>query len=106
MGVLLFMNHGCNGTYNYGEDLPFFENSPELVHGPGGFFKDSSIYDPRLERTFPNWEVTNDILLRDVKAGEEILGDNYLTHGGLKELRDICNGRLGGIGHQYEEERS
>jgi len=114
-GILTFLNHGCNGTYNYGANFSFHEFTPGMVNGPKSFFESNRIYDPRSDRIFPNWELTRDILLRDVKAGQEIL-DNYLTYGGrgyfldrelnLKELRDICTDQGLGIIQKYEEEQS
>ena len=72
---------------------------------------DFPLYDPWLERAFPVSEVLDEITLRDIHEGEEIL-DNYLEYVGLTdpelfgrnlaELKMMCAGAGVGSVKAYE----
>lgn len=88
--LLLFMNHGCNGTYNYGyiyeEDHGIItefnvnlDNRTEVVEhltnsaeGP---------YSPVFDRHWQHVLNSGDYALRNIKKGEEVL-TSYLTYAG------------------------
>jgi len=81
------MNHGCNGTYNFGDEddgKPFTEMDFESF-----FTEDSSMnfinkappFSPVYERHLGHLSKAGDVTTRDIKAGEEILTD-YLAFGG------------------------
>lgn len=85
--ILLFMNHGCNGTYNFGNEddvKPFTEMDVESF-----FTKDSGMnfinkappFSPVYERHLVQLCKVGDGTTREIKAGEEILTD-YLAFGG------------------------
>jgi hypothetical protein len=85
--ILLFMNHGCNGTYNFGDDV----NSFTEMNFESSYTKDSIIanalisktppFSPVLERHLGLQTMYGDLTLRDINEGEEILTD-YLHFGG------------------------
>jgi hypothetical protein len=112
-GIMTFVNHGCNGTYNVGAHLIVNEMTMKVGLGPGGVYDDGNeIYHPYAERQFPQWECQSFVALRDINAGEELL-DNYLVFGGsedlsswddnLQELKHICSGGIGSVS-EYEAE--
>lgn len=114
-GILTFVNHGCNGTYNVGARLQVNEMTMKIGLGPEGIYDDSNeIYHPYIERQFPQWDCQGFVALRDIEAGEELL-DNYLVFGGgedvhtwddnLKELKNMCMGGAGSV-LEYEQENS
>jgi hypothetical protein len=84
--ILLFMNHGCNGTLNYGDEdnKPFNEMNVESL-----FTKDLGMeyvsktppFSPVIERHLGQQAMYGDVTLRDIKRGEEVLTD-YLAFGG------------------------
>jgi hypothetical protein len=101
-GLLSFVNHGCNGTYNVGTPLPYHELTVERGLGPYVYFDgENDVYNPFEERHFPLFGCETFVALRDILPGEEIL-DNYLTFGGggdshdwednLEDLKHICFG--------------
>ena len=69
-----------------------------------------SAYDPVLERNIRSIMASDELVLRDIKAGEEIL-DNYLAFIGdeddweedIHSLRNQCTGT--GIGEVVEYEK-
>ena len=86
--ILLFMNHGCNGTYNFAgiNDVKSFTE----MNIVSSFTKDSSIdefinkappFSPVIERHLGQQLMYGDLTLRDINEGEEILTD-YLHFGG------------------------
>jgi hypothetical protein len=101
-GALTFVNHGCNGTYNIGQETDFDESTvnldalPDIVSG-----KNSAKYSPMIERHLFHSPVH---ALRDIKAGEEIF-DNYLAFTSEEEswkqdvtdLRELCTGAPGDV---------
>mmetsp|Transcript_46741 Transcript_46741/g.99177 ORF Transcript_46741/g.99177 Transcript_46741/m.99177 type:complete len:920 (-) Transcript_46741:286-3045(-) len=117
--VMLFMNHGCNGTYNYAatesdsdnrltEMNIDFKNIGEIVEN--FINKSSHPYSPVFDR---NWRMilnSGDCSLRDIKAGEEILTD-YLTFAGsiddfrrdVMSLRRQCVGEGVGVVQSYTQ---
>jgi hypothetical protein len=85
--ILLFMNHGCNGTYNFhdeGDQKPFTEMDIE-----SHLTKDSSLvfvdeappFSPVYERHLRQLSVLGDVTIKDIKEGKELLTD-YLAFGG------------------------
>jgi hypothetical protein len=101
-GILTFVNHGCNGTFNTGiksEVNEFNANLDEAI--PKEYsFRDSGVYDPAQDRIghVNQWISIN---FKEIKAGNEVL-DNYLSFGGATEykintveLRQECSGVLG-----------
>jgi hypothetical protein len=111
-GIMSFLNHGCNGTYNTGMLLTETELTVELGRGPAGIVSyDIPAYHPRMTRHFPSTPDDVNVALRDIPAGSELL-DNYLVFGGvdnveywdenLVDLKNMCSGRSGSI-TQYEK---
>lgn len=110
-GIMTFVNHGCNSSYNTGTHTVENEMTANSGSGPGAIYSDlRPIYNPRVARHFPleNDDVPTSLL--DIDAGEELL-DNYLPFGGserldlwesnLRLLKSICSGGTGVI-FQYE----
>ena len=112
-GIMTYVNHGCNGTYNVGVPLNETEMTVELGQGPEGVYDldGNDVYNPFDERHYPMWECDKFITLRDLEAGEELF-DNYLAFGGgqetedwennLLELKTMCSGGKGRV-HMYED---
>jgi len=118
-GLLTFMNHGCNGTYNYGIKLNFTEQDIDLGIRPRdiGLDDEMDVYNPFETRRFPNWGCQETaVALHDVEAGQEVL-DNYLVHGtqgaddgdasfrsSILELKMWCSGEMVGLVTAYEND--
>ena len=80
-GITTFCNHGCNGTYSYGDEnaVDFTEMSVDLNHAPEALLnKASQVYSPVFERRLRQILNVGDSTLRDIRQGEEILCD-YLS---------------------------
>lgn len=120
-GVLLFMNHGCDGSSNYGvneledEDHDgFTEQTIDLTNlSEVNDLHDNTSYDvysPVSDRHWRHKLNSGDYALRDIKKGEEILTDYLSFSGELTEedviqLRTECAGGVGAI-KEYESESS
>jgi hypothetical protein len=105
---MIFINHGCNGTSNVGEELDFPEFSLELgveyevAFGNDEVTESGSNYVEDRQRS--GWST---IANANLNQGNEILC-NYLSLSGqqrwskqLSEIRSFCSGRLGAVS-QYE----
>jgi len=84
--ILLFVNHGCNGTYNFVEDdwKPFTEMDVESFFTKDlgmNFINKAPPFSPVYERHLVQLCKVGDVTTREIKAGEEILTD-YLAFGG------------------------
>jgi hypothetical protein len=102
-GIMTFVNHGCNKTYNVGEESSVDELTANDDVFPddlsGNSHAQTSTYNPVVDRHLRN---EADQSIRDIKAGEEIL-DNYLAFigaedywaGDVQGLRDLCSGAVG-----------
>lgn len=111
--IAFFMNHGCNGTYNFGEEYsPTTEDNADLTSIPSEYDTTANVYSPVIERHLRAYTSGPDRTLRDIKAGEEILA-NYLAYVADKEgwkedvlsLRGQCRGHTLGEISEYEIER-
>jgi len=102
--IVLFCNHGCNGTYNVG--MPGDEYYTEMnvdSHHAGEVIKPAPIFSPINERHM-HQHYYADSILRDIKKGEEILC-NYLDFIGasdsfeedVMDLRAVCTGGMGEV---------
>ena len=99
-GPLTFVNHGCNGTSNIDfVRTNITEATADLDHMPEEYLLTLDPYNPALAH-----EGDGTIIYRNVKRGEEILG-NYLTYiedaeawrDDVQELRDDCSGVMGSV---------
>jgi hypothetical protein len=113
-GIMTFVNHGCNGTYNTGMATNETELSIALGRGPQGILTYDALirpYHARMARHFPSTpEDGVNFALVDLQPGTEVL-DNYLVFGGiesidywddnLRELQTVCSGGSGLISN-YE----
>jgi len=112
-GVIMFMNHGCNGTNNYGyetdEDSPMFgltESNVDLININMADIKyellnEASTYSPAEERNLWHKLNSGDYAFRDIKKGEEILTD-YLVFSGADSFKHDVRGlqaQCMGVGH-------
>lgn len=116
--VMMFMNHGCNGTYNHGslelDDRERFseqnldvENLDEITtHLVSKAVPYSPVFERNLQRTLHHGDYT----LQDIKKGEEIT-TNYLSYVGeinefkreLLSLQKQCAREGVGMITEYEE---
>jgi hypothetical protein len=106
------MNHGCNGTYNYGEEYsPITELDASLDSIPPEYDTTADVYSPLMERHLRAYRSGPDRTLRDIAAGEEILA-NYLAFVANAEewemevldTRGQCEGVRSGEITEYELE--
>ena len=101
--IVTFVNHGCNGTYNIGDETDHDEFTADIRSPPVDLMghkshTGSSVFDPVIDRHLFH---SGDVSLRDIDAGEEIL-DNYLNFIGGQEaweedvtdLRKQCSGEV------------
>ena len=82
-GLLIFCNHGCNGTSSYGcaetKQLGYTEINVALEEVPEDLLQTADIvYSPLNERHLRQRLSSGDKTLREIKQGEEILCD-YLS---------------------------
>jgi hypothetical protein len=82
-GIMSFVNHGCNGTYNTATRWDDHEGTIALGQGAPtsvvAYERDTALaYDPWAARHFPAYDLT---------AGTELL-DNYLVFGGIDDLEE------------------
>lgn len=91
IGILTFVNHGCNGTYSIGDVTKETELTYSGASAEGNAADDMNAYDPFVERHHPLVNYNEFVVktLHDVEAGEELL-DNYLTFTRSAELREIA----------------
>lgn len=108
-GLLMFCNHGCNGSYNLGHGSADNEvdadpnQPPESLLLKGGF-------NPALERNLRQALTSGETTNRDIKKGEEILC-NYLDYIGdaayweedVRGLQGQCAGTELGDISSYEQ---
>jgi len=112
-GILTFMNHGCNGSNNYGPlEIAYghpreSDSLTEVTADPNYFPYDNEnmddvLYDPVLDRHYEfEWSST-DGALKDIKKGEEMFC-SYLLFTSIEvewadtvsELREQCQGAAG-----------
>jgi hypothetical protein len=110
--ILTFLNHGCNGTANIGDNefTEVTEFTVDLESGVIPDFLKTKVDTPYLPH-FDRDEVKQQTMCqtsRLIRAGEELL-DNYLSFGGdvffremVETLRNECSGSLG-IVEQYQQ---
>ena len=108
---MTFSNHGCNGSYNYGDEfLTLTEGTMDLSSEeiPPDHDCTAIPYSPIQERHLRQMLSSGDVALREIKAGEEILV-NYVTYANpeewteeIKKLRDQCAGGAVGEVSEYE----
>lgn len=110
--ILVFVNHGCNQTYNYatgwGNNITEISANPTCI--PPAYDNDAESYSPVIERHLRAYiSGPFDHTLRDIKAEDELLA-NYLEfiayEGSWKEdvfsLRRQCEGESIGEISKYE----
>jgi len=109
------MNHGCNGTKNFGSNPdstitetnfdPSSSSTDDLVNT-------APVYSPVHERHLLQLLKFGDLTLRFIKKGEEIVTD-YMEFGGDEEslledaikLKGWCSGESVGEITQYEDSK-
>ncbi|KAL7561632.1 hypothetical protein ACA910_001498 [Epithemia clementina (nom. ined.)] len=110
-GPAVFINHGCNGTYVVGARTETTELTADPDKMPDELWNhegEFSFFDPTLDRrqfVYSNLEV----LLQDVKAGDEVLG-NYLEYlhednwsSGIADYKAQCLMQSSGAINRYED---
>jgi hypothetical protein len=112
--ILTFTNHGCNRTFNQGMVLPVTEMDADLDHMPDilyGNVAETYFYNPFIDRNLFLIMHVNEVTLKDVKAGDELL-DNYLSYlseenwaSGVTDYRAQC--ALQGVGEitRYQQHK-
>lgn len=112
-GITTFCNHGCNGTYTYGNEegeTNLTEMNAPLDQAPWDFRNDAwQVYSPVFERHLRQQLSVGDYTLRDIRRGEEVLCD-YLGFVGdpddwaedVASLRGQCSGKKMGDIAVYE----
>ncbi len=91
--ILLFMNHGCNGRFNYAwaSDDPLLQFTEMnvgslLTKDLDSLFKVGAAFNPVYERHLWQMSKSGDVTLRDIKDGEEILTNYLLFSGNIDEM--------------------
>ncbi len=107
---MLFANHGCNGTDNYGPHYPHYtENTVDLDKVPE-LFDHIGSFNPVVERHLRQFMTADGGSSRVIAAGEELL-TNYLLFSGnvledwqedVSSLRGQCAGSSLGNISAYE----
>jgi hypothetical protein len=111
--IAFFMNHGCNQTYNFGDEYSSTtEINADSTRVPPDYDTSAEIYCPVIERNLRAYRSGPEHTLRDIKAGEEILA-NYLAfvaddegwENDVLSIRSQCAGEALGEISEYEIER-
>ncbi|KAL3804429.1 hypothetical protein HJC23_011357 [Cyclotella cryptica] len=110
-GLMTFSNHGCNGSYNYGDEFHELTEGTmdlSLEEIPEDHDCTAKPYSPIQERHLRQILSAGDVALREIKAGEEILV-NYVMFANpdewadeVRRLRDQCAGSAVGEVSEYE----
>mmetsp|Transcript_12306 Transcript_12306/g.18875 ORF Transcript_12306/g.18875 Transcript_12306/m.18875 type:complete len:550 (+) Transcript_12306:162-1811(+) len=108
-GAMMFCNHGCNGTYNFGRVTGFTEANVDLKEPPESIFRKPRAFDPVTERNMRQDLSSMSSTNRAMKQGEELLCD-YLSYVGsaqyweedIASLRGQCDGSEVGDISSYE----
>jgi len=108
-GILEFMNHGCNGTANYGYHSSLTEWNADTNTLPEELDTTDSPYNIVFDRHMKQVFDSGDYTLREIAEGDEIFS-NYLDYSGEVEfweeevmtLRGQCAGEAYGTISQYE----
>ena len=110
--ILMFINHGCDRTYNIGMEMSVTEKTADPKKMPDELMNSESesyFYNPFADRN--HWLRLHafETPIRDVEAGEEML-DNYLSYlamdnweSGLTDYRTQCEGQGVGAINRYED---
>lgn len=121
--IMLFMNHGCNGTSNFGyiededREVKFTEMNVDLNNleeiSENLISKVRVPYSPVFDRNWRHALNSGDYTLRGVKEGEEVLTDYISFVGNIDDfkedvmsLRRQCAGEGVGAVTEYESESS
>eukprot|EP00580_Thalassiosira_gravida_P014448 CAMPEP_0201684176 /NCGR_PEP_ID=MMETSP0494-20130426/52504_1 /ASSEMBLY_ACC=CAM_ASM_000839 /TAXON_ID=420259 /ORGANISM="Thalassiosira gravida, Strain GMp14c1" /LENGTH=633 /DNA_ID=CAMNT_0048167969 /DNA_START=17 /DNA_END=1918 /DNA_ORIENTATION=- len=108
--IATFSNHGCNGTYNFGEKTDeITEMNIDLDNIPEFFCAKANVYSPVFERHLRQKSAMGGYARRDIRQGEEILC-NYLAFDAdqdqlkveIANLRSQCAGETMGQITEYE----
>mmetsp|Transcript_20520 Transcript_20520/g.37382 ORF Transcript_20520/g.37382 Transcript_20520/m.37382 type:complete len:889 (-) Transcript_20520:246-2912(-) len=111
--ITTFCNHGCNGTYNLGDETDeiteITEMNIDLDNIPEFFFGKANVYSPVFERHLRQMSAMEVYARRDIRKGEEILC-NYLAFDAdqdslkveITNLRSQCAGETMGQIAEYE----
>ena len=131
---MTFSNHGCDRSYNYGDEYSSVtESTVDLTDNkiPDGLDCTAIAYSPLQERHLRQIMSAGDVILKDIRAGDEILVSiivpkfrtspildfstnsfqkvNYVTFADPNEwiddisrLKDQCNGKGVGEVSEYE----
>jgi hypothetical protein len=90
-GPLLFINHGCNGTHNYGEGKGGITEFNIDLNNPKGISDNlvtaEESYSPVFERRWRIYLNCGDYALHDIKEGEEILANKIRMLGNPDDLK-------------------
>ena len=73
---MTFSNHGCNRSYNYGDEYSSVtESTVDLADNkiPDGLDCTAIAYSPVQERHLRQIMSAGDVILKDIRAGDEIL---------------------------------
>lgn len=108
-GALMFCNHGCNGTYNFGRATGFTEANVDLKEPPESIVRKPRAFKPVTERNIRQYLVDEGTTNRAMERGEELLCD-YLRYVGsaqhwkedIASLRGQCDGSEVGDITSYE----
>lgn len=108
-GLITFVNHGCNGTYNV-DDVGYDEMTEQNTDFSKFFSDGRDVYDIFLDRHYLQSNNAASYTLRDIKAGEEILA-NYLTFceqkndwiAEMTHLKQVCNKEATGDISEWEQ---
>lgn len=108
---LCFINHGCNGTFVQGAQLSVTEMTADLEEYPdelANSIAETSFFSPFADRSMFTLMHINEVTLRDVNAGEELL-DNYLAyyteenwHCAVADVRAQCSNQAIGMVDRYQ----
>lgn len=108
-GPLMFCNHGCNGTYNFGHATGFTEANVDLKEPPESIIRKPRAFKPVTERNIRQYLMDEGTTNRAMKQGEEVLCDYLLYIGSAQDweediasLRGQCDGSEVGDITSYE----
>jgi hypothetical protein len=112
--IMMFCNHGCNGTHNLGSvDVNYTEFNVDPKHPPESIISSrEKAFAPARERNLREVLTHGDTTNRDIKKGEEVLcnylefvGDSSAWEEDVRGLQGQCTGTELGEISAYERNK-
>jgi hypothetical protein len=109
-GIMTFVNHGCDGSYNTGPKTPYTELNFKDINTARTHGEEYDIYNPYTQRHSAFGDCSSSVVLSDIEAEEEVLCNYLVLYDGENKLeaievvKSMCSGERPGDVASYELE--